>query len=234
MIAAPGRDARRNHPSHGRLGRATVRGAGSLPSGVRPTLPSCRRFFPRRGARTIGANRPTRAGRPGYRRPLDDGRQRPNPGGTPGLPPAPARLPPPARTDGATTRSTAVSAVQPSTGRDRPHPASGRRSRPAGGSFPGEGPGRSAPTVQPGRDARATTSPWTMDANGPTRARRPRHRRAQNGCRPRQGRTAQPPVARPSRPCNRPRGGIAPIRRPADAPALPAVLSQERGPDDRR
>jgi hypothetical protein len=182
---------------HRSLRRATVREARPCPRCADTTVPlSCRRFS---------------AGERG----TDDRRLPSNPGGTPGPPPAPGRLLPPAGTDGATTRSTAVSAVQPSAGRDRPHSASGRRPLSGRRFFAGRG-------------AR------TIGAHRPTRARRPGYHRPLDDCCPRQGRTAQPPVARPSRPCNRPRGGIAPIRRPADAPVLPAVLSRERGPDDRR
>ncbi len=73
---------------------------------------------------------------------------------------------------------------------------------------------------QSGRRRRALAGKraQTTGACRPTRAGRPGHHRPLGGCRPRQGRTAQPPVARPSRPCYRPRGGIAPIRRPADTP----------------
>jgi mRNA interferase MazF len=61
-----------------------------------------------------------------------------------------------------TTRSTAVPAVQPSAGWDRPHPSPTEGFPcPAGDVLPGEGPGRLAPTTQPGRDARVTASPRT-------------------------------------------------------------------------
>jgi hypothetical protein len=84
-----------------------------------------------------------------------------------------------------TARSTAVSSQPPVTRPSRPC------NRPMGGSrsgLPAGGHERWVRSAQPGRDARATAGPRTAFAAGTAVSN-------------------QPPVARPSRPCYRPRGG---------------------------
>jgi hypothetical protein len=58
----------------------------------------------------------------------------------------------------------------------------------------------------------------TVGTGGTTRAGRPGHHGSPTDCPPRQGRSAQPPVARPSRPCSRSWGGIVRLWHPFRVP----------------
>ncbi len=163
LTAQPGRDARAHHGPPG--GCRTWRGWSVQPAVARPSFRlDC--LAPLQGADPVvgpsvpevfAALRPPAtvwhpSGMPHRVRGADGGCWGDDPGGTPGPPSAPGRWPP-AGTDGATTRSTAVPAVLPVRGRDRAAlaplqgagPARRRRTRRLTAPAPGRSWARNGP-----------------------------------------------------------------------------------------